>query len=43
MNDIVESWILSLGIGLGTGFMVAFIAWAIGFAIYTVIKMFKMA
>ena len=43
MNDIVESWILSLGIGLCTGFMVAFLAWAIGFAIYAVIKMFKMA
>ena len=43
MNDIVESWILSLGIGLGTGFMVAFIAWAFGFAIYAVIKICKMA
>lgn len=43
MNDIVESWITSFGIGLGTGFMVAFIAWAFGFAIYAVIKICKMA
>lgn len=43
MNDIFEAWILSLGIGISAGFVVAFIAWGIGFAIYGIIKMFKAA
>lgn len=43
MNDIIESWITSFGIGLGAGFTIGFIAWGIGFAIYGIIKMFKMA
>lgn len=42
MNDIFNTWISSLAIGVGAGFVVAFIAWGIGFAIYGIIKMFKM-
>lgn len=42
MNDIIELWISSLCMGLGAGFTIGFIAWGIGFAIYGIIKMFKM-
>lgn len=43
MNDIIESWIASLGLGISAGFTIGFIAWGVGFAIYGIIKMFKMA
>lgn len=43
MNDIFQVWITSLITGIGAGFTIAFIAWAIGFAIYGIIKMFKMS
>lgn len=43
MNDIIELWISSLCMGLATGFTIGFIAWGIGFAIYGIIKLFKMA
>lgn len=29
--------------GIACGFIVGFISWAIGFAIYSIIKLFKMA
>ena len=34
MNDIFQAWLTSL---------IAFIAWAVGFAIYGLIKMFKLS
>lgn len=30
-------------VGIATGFVIGFLSWSIGFAIYTVIKWFKMA
>lgn len=41
MNDIFQAWLTSLIAGIGAGFTIAFIAWAVGFAIYGLIKMFK--
>ena len=34
MNDIFQAWLTSLIAGIGAGFTIAFIAWAVGFAIY---------
>ena len=43
MSDIMSVWFSSFGIGICTGFTIAFIAWGVGFGIYTIIKLFKMS
>lgn len=43
MNDIFQAWLTSLIAGIGAGVTIAFIAWAVGFAIYGLIKMFKLS
>ena len=43
MSDIMSVWFSSFGIGICTGFTIAFIAWGVGFGIYAIIKWFKMS
>lgn len=43
MSDYFSIWIESFIMGIGLGFILGFITWAVGFAIYGIIKMFKMA
>lgn len=43
MIDIYTLWGESLLMGVGLGFLIGFIAWAIGFAFYGIIKLCKMA
>lgn len=43
MSDIMNVWFTSFGIGMSTGFVIAFTAWAVGFGIYAIIKWFKMS
>lgn len=43
MTDIFSLWITGLVSGLSLGFILGFIAWGIGFGIYGIIKLFKMA
>lgn len=43
MSNIFNAWLYTLLSGIGLGFMLGFICWAIGFGIYGIIKLFKMA
>lgn len=43
MSDYFSIWLESLITWIGSGIIIGFISWAIGFAIYGIIKMFKMA
>lgn len=43
MSNYFSVWIESLIMGIGLGFILGFITWAVGFAIYGIIKMCKMA
>lgn len=43
MSDIMSVWFSSFGIGICAGFTIGFIAWGIGFGIYAIIKLFKLA
>lgn len=42
-KEIIQSLIEVLTLGISSGFVSAFICWGFGFAIYSVIKLFKMA
>ena len=43
MSDLMNVWFSSLEIGICAGFVIGFIAWGIGFGIYAIIKLFKLA
>ena len=43
-DDVTFNTFMEVGIsGIATGFTLGFIAWGIGFAIYSIIKWFKMS
>lgn len=42
-KEIIQSLLEVLTLGISTGFASAFTCWGFGFAIYSVIKFFKMA
>jgi hypothetical protein len=43
MSDILSLFVYALTMGVMVGMGLGFICWAIGFGIYGIIKMFKMA
>lgn len=43
MTAIFDVWVYTFISGIGLGFLLGFICWGIGFGIYGIIKLFKMA
>lgn len=41
MTDIFNAYITCFSIGIAAGFVLGFISWGLGFAIYGIIKVFK--
>ena len=42
-NDMFSTYLTVIAAGISAGFVLGFISWGIGYAIYSIIKFFKMA
>lgn len=42
-NDMFSTYLTVIATGISAGFVLGFISWGIGYAIYSIIKFFKMA
>lgn len=42
-NDMFSTYLTVISAGISAGFVLGFISWGIGYAIYSIIKFFKMA
>lgn len=42
-SDMFSTYLTVISVGLSAGFVLGFISWGIGYAIYSIIKFFKMA